>query len=393
MRCARFSLTWMAMVWSQASMVKADEYTVVDLGVIPASSINAVNNAGQVTGYNSRGAFLSAFDGGRPRVLGTTGLHSAFGAVGNGINSTGQVAGNTYSDSGGSYAFLSGPDGGAPRDLGSLGGGYSQAWAVNDSGQVTGYSTIASRDANHAFLSGPDGGTLKDLGTIDNRANHYSIGASVNASGRVAGFASIGAGYTIHAFLSGAEGGPLTDLGTLGGEYSYATAVNVLGRVAGYSTYPGSLKDTFHAFLSGVDGGALQDLGTLGGNYSQALGLNDPGQVVGDSLDASGRYRAFLYTGASPTLTGLNANGYLVDGQMTDLNSLIVPGSGFTLGSARSITDSGYILASGDDSAGYHHSLLLVPSSLSVVPEPSALVLLSTGIAILVAWSRRRKPI
>ena len=48
----------------------------------------------------------------------------------------------------------------------------------------------------------------------------------------------------------------------------------------------------------------VTDLGTLGGNYSAAKGINSSGQVVGNSLNASGFYRAFLYSGGSMTDLG-----------------------------------------------------------------------------------------
>src|SRR5437868_5768487 len=60
------------------------------------------------------------------------------------------------------------------------------------------------------------------------------------------------------------------DLGTLGGEWSYANAINSSGQAVGYyndtnTTYPGS---TSHAFL--YYNGSVQDLGTLGGGNSYA---------------------------------------------------------------------------------------------------------------------------
>ena len=48
-------------------------------------------------------------------------------------------------------------------DLGSLGGGSSVGLDINNSGQVTGYSTLPS-GATHAFLY--SGGVMTDLGTL-----------------------------------------------------------------------------------------------------------------------------------------------------------------------------------------------------------------------------------
>ncbi len=51
------------------------------------------------------------------------------------------------------------------KNLGTLGGTYGYCEGVNDSGQVAGDSLTAGGVA-HAFLSGVNGGALTDLGTL-----------------------------------------------------------------------------------------------------------------------------------------------------------------------------------------------------------------------------------
>src|SRR5579871_3407416 len=73
----------------------------------------------------------------------------------------------------------------------------------------------------------------------------------------------------------------ITDLGTLGGDSSWAAAVNAAGQVVGQST---TLDGNSHAFL--YSDGTMTDLGTLGGTVSYARGINAAGQVVGGSYTA-----------------------------------------------------------------------------------------------------------
>jgi probable HAF family extracellular repeat protein len=177
-------------------------------------------------------------------------------------------------------------------DLGTLGGCSSAGFAVNDAGQVAGYSYTTS-GAQHAFLSGPAGGQLKDLGTLGGSS---SVGTAVNASGQVAGAADT-AGGAIHAFLSGPAGGALKDLGTLGGDFSSGIAVNAAGQVVGASDLTvGGLPQ---AFL--YSGGQMLDLNDLiapgsGFTLAQANGISDTAYIAGYGTAANGQTHAFLLT-------------------------------------------------------------------------------------------------
>jgi probable HAF family extracellular repeat protein len=66
-------------------------------------------------------------------------------------------------------------------DLGTLGGATATAQAINNRGQVTGYSATANGDI-HAFLW--EKGLMIDLGTL--RGN-YSDAYAINDLGQVAG--------------------------------------------------------------------------------------------------------------------------------------------------------------------------------------------------------------
>jgi probable HAF family extracellular repeat protein len=78
------------------------------------------------------------------------------------INDAGQVAGFSGTP-GGIHAFITGPNGMGMRDLGTLGGNLSYAYGINDAGQVVGYSETAEGDEFGVFITGPNGMGMRDL--------------------------------------------------------------------------------------------------------------------------------------------------------------------------------------------------------------------------------------
>ena len=129
----------------------------------------------------------------------------------------------------------------------------------------------------------------------------------------------------------------MKDLGTLGGDNSLASRVNDRGQVVGCSTLAGNAAE--HAFVYSSEAG-MKDLGTLGGPNSFASNINNSGQVVGGAEGVAGgaaHIHAFLYSG----------------GKMIDLNSLVDPSSGWTLGVATAINDLGQIAGVGTAPDGW----------------------------------------
>src|SRR4030095_4165365 len=189
------------------------------------------------------------------------------------LNDAGQVAGWSYlvPNLPQPYrAFLWTPGQGT-QDLGTLGGDNSFGTAINESGQVVGYSGVPME--RHAFLWTPGQG-MQDLGTL---GGSTSEAYGINDAGRVVGWSHTGGNAGQHAFVW-LPGQGMQDLGTLGGTASWALDINESGQIVGHSYTAGNT--VAHAFLW-TPGQGMQDLGTLGGDFSRATAINKAGQVVG----------------------------------------------------------------------------------------------------------------
>jgi probable HAF family extracellular repeat protein len=278
-----FMLFVLAIVPMWSGSANAD-WTIADLGTLATgtrSQANSINDAGQVVGYSTTSgtsashAFL--WSNGTLHDIETSGYTNSYAQ---GINSSGTVVG--YTTPGNTALMWSN---GAEQVL----TGLTQATSINNSGMVAGYN------ASHALLW--NSGTVQDLGTLGG-ATSQAYG--INDAGQVVGSAR-NAKSDAHAFLW--SNGTMQDLGTLGGVNSTAYSINEAGQVVGYAQ-----KGTaYHAFL--WSNGTMQDLGTLGGTISYAFGINDAGQVVGYAQTAAGASHAALWSEGS--VTDLNT---LIDG-------------------------------------------------------------------------------
>src|SRR3954470_23345455 len=105
-------------------------------------------------------------------------------------------------------------------DLGTL-GGNGQAIAINNAGQVTGYSGFNDGMVGfgpvHAFVY--SSGQIRDLGTL---GGSTSQGSGINDAGQVTGWSSTSTGD--HAFVYSDD--RMIDLGTLGACCSYGYGIN-----------------------------------------------------------------------------------------------------------------------------------------------------------------------
>ncbi|MFG1841660.1 hypothetical protein ACGFH8_24925 [Micromonospora sp. NPDC049175] len=152
-------------------------------------------------------------------------------------------------------------------DLGTLSGGDGAATAMNDHGDIVGWSTVAS-GARHAVLWRH--GVITDLGVLPGDTDSEAV--DVNEFGDVA-ITSFGADYLTRAVLW--RNGHLVDLGTLGGENSVAIGVNDRGQVLGTSDPAAEMS---HRVL--WRNGSVTDLG-LQYFYEYTADVNNAGDVVG----------------------------------------------------------------------------------------------------------------
>ena len=191
-------------------------------------------------------------------------------------------------------AGASSPTTGPPwviADLGTLGGTSSEAVGINSRGDIVGDSPIEPSHS-HAFLW--QHGNMRDLGTLGGPSSRaggdaQTGGHAINDRGEIVGSSLLANqneqdGYASeHAFLW--KNGGLRDVGTLGGLNSRAVAINPQGQIIGESeatkkqpsgwpyTYPGKL-----AFVWSQ--GHMRRL-SLGGMDSWTEAINARGQVIG----------------------------------------------------------------------------------------------------------------
>jgi probable HAF family extracellular repeat protein len=236
---------------------------------------------------------------------------------------------------------------GIMQDLHTLGGPDSNAFAINQRGEIAGWS-FTSFVANPStgvptvdpFFWSPEDGMI-DLGGL---GGTYGSVAWINNRGQIAGASNLPGDTTEHPFIWSKSDG-MRDLGTLGGTFGHPDWINDAAEVVGFATIAGD--QVGHGFLWRK--GVMTDLGTVGTDLdSEGSSINSRGQIAGTSFSFGvGDLHGFLWEDGGP---------------LVDLNTLVLPGSSMIVTAALLINDRGDIGCLGmDPGDSEEHACLLIP--------------------------------
>jgi probable HAF family extracellular repeat protein len=189
-----------------------------------------------------------------------------------GVDEHGDIVGESQPRGNSNYHAFFLPAGGKMRDIGLLPGGtFSAASAIsNDGHYVVGFANSAQGFRGFIW----DGTTLRDLGTL---GGSYSVAWSVNSSGQVVGQTSNRAGDTV-AFLW--ENGHMTGIANLGAGFSVARGINEQGDIVGFGD---TRNGRGVGFKTDTSGGPIERFSALAGNFTTLFAINEWGQFVGDA--------------------------------------------------------------------------------------------------------------
>jgi probable HAF family extracellular repeat protein len=271
----------------------------------PNSCAQGVADAGTAVGESEGSDFnlhAVSWTGGSVSDLGTLGGPTS---TANAISYRGTVVGSSVNHAGMIHAFAAVP-GAAMVDLGDLGGGFSSALAVNNWGIVVGSSTDAA-SVSHAFVWSATGG-MHAL----TPSSAECVATGINDSGVVVGDCTNGSGVTtafivtvLNEFIP-SRAQRVATLSGLGGTFSVAWGINVLGEIVGESATPDGIH---HAVRWALDGSVHQLGGAPAGEPSFAYAVNTEGTVAGAIADASGALHATQWSvTGTPTALGDASN-------------------------------------------------------------------------------------
>ena len=250
---------------------------------------------------------------------------------------------------------------GAMTRLPTLGGTHGFATGSNNLGQTVGWAENTVHDSTcvppqqlqfRAVVWGPGDNQKRQLRPLPGTGDTSTAATALNDFGQVVGISGIcdqavGRFSAIHSVLWD-HGRPI-EIGDFGGvAWNTPMAINQRGDVVGFANASeadgGNLNP--RAFLWTKSQG-IRNLGAVPGDVtSQATGINEWRQVVGQSCDANDNCRGFLWQ----------------NGEMTDLQDLVVGDYDDVITTANDIDDLGRITGQAfDPDTGQFFAFLAKP--------------------------------
>ncbi|GAO40868.1 hypothetical protein SCH01S_52_00510 [Sphingomonas changbaiensis NBRC 104936] len=378
-----------------APAAAAIKYDVTELKPLPGFARGAVgdesygiNNAGQTVG---RMRNADPFTGARAAVWDRSGNatqlatpDAAWTSKADGINRFGVISGDIGVGTPGAKDTRRGVRWTNPNNYQFIvpdNGYFSSGDLINDNGWIGGIRFNASADAEFedftAYVWKPDGSIQwVSPGFQHGRVEWFGANNSNVFAGTQSVFDDqVGDSY---AAVTWTEIGGLTALPTRPDHIgTSASDINEDGLVSG-GDYDGNVTDT------GLWWDAAHNLHTLsfvaGTTGSITTGINNRNQIVGFSADENVCDIFGDQTCRRASLWDLNGNA-------TDLNTLIDPKLGYTLLFANGINDLGQIYGEAMDATGRRFLFLARP-----VPEPATWAMMILGFGLVGGAARRRVP-
>jgi hypothetical protein len=303
-------------------------------GTAVGSNVNGISNTGQAVGTEVDAAGAPTGVNFAGTAINTNPLNTGAGQTAFGINSAGSVVGGN-----GTTAFIL-PQGGALQTLAAP-PGATNAFGINDLGNIVGQSTIGNNNSgfylpsasstSFATIFQPTGTSADVVNAQGINDNRLIVGFYLGNDGQVHGFDAKTANISNGSLVGTAIADP--------------TIPSVRGE-------PGA------TFV-----------------FSQLLGVNDAGIAVGYYGDSTTSQHGYLYNTATGVYTFLDdpAAAFHNGVEVTQITG---------------ITNSGEIAGFYTDAGGVAHSFTAGPTVVAV-PEPSTWLMALAGFGF-VGWRARR---
>ena len=264
--------------------VRYQQGVALSLGIPANASATlgaGINNSGHVVGYAVTPTGNRAFRYVN-QILLLTQPAGAYWTEASGINSSGQIVGSTMTNKGHhAVRWTNGTPFIQPVSGNNI--KYAQAYAINDSGWMTGCEGPYSSMAQAVLWRNLD--TPVQLGLL---GGSYSCGAALNGRGKVVGQAKLSNNQT-RAFLWVSANPGMINLGTINGsDYSAAWGINSSDQIVGSSggravMWIGAQVYDLNNYIPANSGWILND----------ARAISDGGHVAGIGF-INGQQRGFL---------------------------------------------------------------------------------------------------